>query len=334
MGKNEAWENSLPDETLDIYEPYLELFFKTMYERQQVWYKRFILRQEAPWTDDKYLRDYKFTNVYRELDRTSQWLINNIIKPHNTSGESEIELVWKIMFFKYFNNPATFEYIKEKRGYFIPNRKEYDVEQFSNDITAFRETGCNPYTNAYLINSQACPGQSRDWCYTRKVIPTLHKEMNNIYVIIKKAKEPEEIIKKITSLPAAANFIAHEFYQDFCYVERYTGKALMKFNADDYTNIGPGANVGIRLIFPNRKTTAEKIQAIHDLKNLSYTYLKQFGKFKYLNWTSEIGYYVTPGHGDLSLHQIEMYLCEFQKYVKMMVGEGKQRSKFTPRTVI
>lgn len=34
----------------------------------------------------------------------------------------------------------------------------------------------------------------------------------------------------------------------------------------------------------------------------------------------------------ITLHQIEMWLCEFQKYWKMIIGEGKQRSKFVPKT--
>lgn len=36
--------------------------------------------------------------------------------------------------------------------------------------------------------------------------------------------------------------------------------------------------------------------------------------------------------GEITLHQVEMWLCEYQKYWKMRIGEGKQRSTFEPRT--
>jgi hypothetical protein len=107
----------------------------------------------------------------------------------------------------------------------------------------------------------------------------------------------------------------------------------MKFNQDDYTNVGPGAEVGIRLIFPNRKNKTEKLQAIYDLRDLSSDYLKFFGDFKYLDYDKSTNQYFIDENGKLTLHQIEMFLCEFQKYWKMMIGEGKQRSKFEPKTL-
>ena len=35
----------------------------------------------APWTDDRILRDYYFTNVYRELDKTTVWFRENVRDP-------------------------------------------------------------------------------------------------------------------------------------------------------------------------------------------------------------------------------------------------------------
>ena len=75
MFENAAWYDKLPDENLEVYEPYLRLFFETMYERQLIWKRRFIDKKERPWTDNKIFQESKFTNVYRELDRNSQWQI-------------------------------------------------------------------------------------------------------------------------------------------------------------------------------------------------------------------------------------------------------------------
>jgi len=46
----------------------LDLFWQFIAERQKVWYRRVVEGRPAPWTDDDILQEYRFTNVYRELD--------------------------------------------------------------------------------------------------------------------------------------------------------------------------------------------------------------------------------------------------------------------------
>lgn len=378
MFEHAAWYDKLPDESLSLFEPHLRLFFETMYERQLIWKRRFIDKKERPWTSNKIFQESKFTNVYRELDRNSQWQIKNILLDDKLSLKN---LIWKMMVFRFFNNPETFtfepkgksvqpslfgaqtksglkqaqstsELISAKKwrnG--IPDYDEYDEEEFSRFIAGVRSSGQNPYTTTYLINSQATPGMPRDYCYTRVVIPTLHKNMNKLIATVMSAKKPEDIISYLKTLPAVADFIAHEFYQDFTYIPRYTGRRFMMFDQNDFTNVGPGASIGIRLIYPNLKTVKEQKRAIYDLRNIADDWLHKIGVekgelFPYIGWDIEKGEYYTftrdevlagempmyNQYDGITLHQIEMWLCEFQKYWKMIIGEGKQRSKFSPRS--
>ena len=356
MFEKSAWYNKLPDESLSVYEPHLKLFFETMYERQMIWKKRFLNKKERPWTKNKILQVSKFTNVYRDLDRNSQWQIKNIILDESLSLKN---LIWKLMVFRFFNNPETFTFnangksvqsslfdstikpqelisaSKWKNG--IPDYDEYNEDEFDKFISGIRSTGQNPYTTAYLINSQASPGHSRDYCYTRLVIPTLHKKIPELIKMVLTAKKAEDIIEYLKTLPAVADFIAHEFYQDFTYINKYTDRKFMKFNQNDFTNVGPGASIGIRLIYPNLKTTREQKQAIYWLKDEAERYLSIIGKengvpMPYLNWNKDKHTYYTDIRCNITLHQIEMWLCEFQKYWKMTIGMGKQRQSFSPRT--
>lgn len=151
------------------------------------------------------------------------------------------------------------------------------------------------------------------------------------------AKKPEDIIEYLKTFPAVADFIAHEFYQDFTYIPRYTDRKFMKFDQNDFTNVGPGASIGIRLIYPSLKTIREQKPAIYCLKDEAEKWLNKIAKEKgepmpYLNWNKEKGCYEIQEECNITLHQIEMWLCEFQKYWKMIIGEGKQRSKFQPRS--
>lgn len=336
MFENASWHDKLPDENLEVYEPHLRLFFETMYERMLIWKRRFIDQRPRPWTDNKIFRESKFTNVYRELDRNSQWQIKNILLDESLSG---INLIWKMMVFRFFNNPETFVKGMQEMGWRngIPDWKDYDEDEFASFIDRIRQSGENPYTTAYLINSQAAPGKSRDYCYTHLVIPTLHKNAPQLISVVRKAKTPEDIITYLKTMPAVADFIAHEFYQDFTYIPRYRGIEFMKFDQNDFTNVGPGASIGIRLIYPSLKTVREQKQAIYWLRDLAEEWLTKIGdekgeKMVYLNWDMKKGAYYLTNNCNITLHQIEMWLCEFQKYWKMIIGEGKQRSKFVPKT--
>ena len=336
MFENSAWHDKLPQENLDVYEPYLRLFFETMYERMLIWKRRFIEQRPRPWTDNKIFRESKFTNVYRELDRNSQWQIKNILLDESLKG---VNLIWKLMVFRFFNNPETFTKGITEMGWKngIPDWKDYDEDEFAAFIDRIRQSGENPYTTAYLINSQATPGKPRDYCYTRLVIPTLHKNIPQLISVVRKAETPEDIIKYLKTMPAVADFIAHEFYQDFTYIPRYREMEFMKFNQNDFTNVGPGASIGIRLIFPSLKTVCEQKQAIYWLRDLAEEWLTKIGDEKneemvYLNWDKKKRAYYLNNKCNITLHQIEMWLCEFQKYWKMIIGEGKQHSKFIPQT--
>lgn len=362
-----SFYNMMPSDTLDVCEENKELFFELMHERMCIWKRRFMDRKPRPWTNNEILRDYKFTNVYRELDRSSQWQIHNILLDEGLSLKN---LIWKLMVYRFFNNPDTFTFdpktmnvavqgelfgasiksglkqaekfsdlipaTKWRNG--IPDYEEYDEEEFSRFIAGIHSIGQNPYTNAYLINSQATPGQSRDYCYTHLVIPTLHKKINDIIRIAQTAEKPEELIEFLKTLPAVSDFIAHEFYQDFTYIPRYIDREFMKFTQDDYTNVGPGASIGIRLIYPSLPTIKAQKQAIYDLRNEANKYLTKIAKRKgepmyYLMYNKKSKSYYFTEQCNITLHQIEMWLCEFQKYWKMTIKTGKQRSKFVPKTV-
>lgn len=347
------WHDKLPDEKLEVYQPNLRLFFETMWERQMIWKRRFIDQSPRPWTSNKIFQESKFTNVYRELDRNSQWEIKNILLDESLSLKN---LIWKMMVFRTFNNPETFTFDpteksvqmslfdmpvelisakKWKNG--IPDWEEYDVEEFTRFIAGIRSVGQNPYTTAYLINSMATPGKPRDYCYTQVVIPYMHDHIDELIDVVKHAKKPEEIITYLKTFPAVADFIAHEYYQDFTYIPKYTKRQFMPFDQNDFTNVGPGASIGIRLIYPNLKTAKEQKEAIYKLRDLSKEWLltiseERNASFPYLYWNKAQKKYYTSWKHNITLHQIEMWLCEFQKYWKMIIGEGKQRSKFQPRT--
>src|SRR5687768_4604489 len=112
-------ENRKADSTLVIVKktkPKPSVVYKTYWkfaaERQNIFFKR-LNNQKFPWTKDKILNDYKFTNVYRASDRVSQYLIRNVIYQGNKDLN---EVFFRLILFKTFNRISTWEFLKEELG--------------------------------------------------------------------------------------------------------------------------------------------------------------------------------------------------------------------------
>lgn len=322
MFEKQSWYDKLPSEELELSESHLQAFFKTMFQRQHIWHDRFVRGLPAPWTDDPIMRDNKFTNVYRELDRNSIWLIENVIK----QPFDEESMIFAIMLFRFFNEPNTFS--KENGG--MPWYRNFMQADFERRIKNLRRSGVNPYTTAYAIWGGNINGGTRDDWYCRIVIPALRQQVPLIRQWMNVCPTADEFFKKLLTVKGGAAFTAHEFYQDFTYIKRYTGQTWFPWDQNDFTNVGPGASVGLRLIFPNLKGREQK-QGIYRLRDMAAEQLAKFGRFPYLHVDEEGETYVDFDDPNITLHQIEMWLCEYQKYWKMLIGQGKQRSKFKPR---
>ena len=332
MYENEKWYNKLPSEELDIYEPNLRLFFETMYERQMIWKRRFIDKKERPWTDNKYFQHIKFTNVYRELDRNCQWELKNIICDDELSLK---DLIWKMIIFRFFNKPEFFIYGMNRWRNGIPSWDEYDEDEFYDFAQEYRKTGQTPFTAAYTMHNQ--PGMTRDDFFMHIVFPQIHGKLDELLDVVKNAESADEIIKFLKTFHGMARFLSYELYTDFTYITKYTNRQFMKFDANDYTSVNPGSQCGIRLIYPSIKSVKEQKNYIYKLKDLSKEWLDKISKergesFPYLYWDKDNKQYYIGNECNITLNQIEMWLCEFSKYWKIDTCKLRYRTSFKPRT--
>lgn len=77
-----------------------------MQERMNMFWRKVDGKRHKEWTNDVILKTYKFTNVYRALDRVSQYLIKNIIY-NNFEQYSPKDTLLRIIVFKIFNKIET-----------------------------------------------------------------------------------------------------------------------------------------------------------------------------------------------------------------------------------
>src|SRR5713226_8296055 len=97
--------------TLPLSEPIptnpqaLEDFWRFVVERQTIYDRRVVKGDPPPWTSDRILREYFFTNVFRELDKGTKFWTEEIVP--NCDGYKD--LVWNLLVYRYFNAIPTFK---------------------------------------------------------------------------------------------------------------------------------------------------------------------------------------------------------------------------------
>lgn len=326
----------------------LKLFFSTMYERQLIWYKRFVLKlPREQWTNDKLYSKYRFTNVYRELDRASQYLLNNIILNKNTwckyteDEDNYINLIWKILFFRMINNPNVF-----KTTDIISDYNNYNADEFynylkneiiENNITIAHGAFCQYSKHDILVDNKLYHFDNIGEYFAKFAIARLHDHIKDIYQIMKESfnndKSAYDFINYMSNnIDGCGKFIAHEFFQDLCYIKEYTGLNIMKYDANSATNAGPGSTAGSKYIFSNVKSQKDVIEVIEYLRDIAKEELEKIQKeqfadtdgFYYVKWDIDKHQYIKTDF-NFTLNQIEMWLCEYYKYIKYLESEGKVR---------
>ena len=78
----------------------MERFAYWVNERSQITKKK-DAGEQGPWTDDNILRDNHFTNVRREDDKVSRWLVDNLYNEYTPSAWATILVA------RFVNNPVT-----------------------------------------------------------------------------------------------------------------------------------------------------------------------------------------------------------------------------------
>lgn len=308
-----------PSKELRSYRPNIDLFFNFMHKRHRMWHRRFVkhLPRER-WTKDKILSATKYTNIYRQLDRGSLWAIHMIIGPNKNKyeqcvrnkdeagkAESFKNMLFQLILYRMCCRIETFE----KAG--LPGYRTFDPVTYKATLLRVAEQHA-VMTNAYLT-CQAPKGMTKIEALIIDMIDCISK-LEQVHGEIVNASVASDVFLALRKIRGMGRFFAYEVYCDLCYSK------MIPFTTNDFVNVGPGCNEGLRLLFPyvgaSLKLTDKKI---HDLFDKQDKYFSRLGiKFRYCNW-------LEPVKDRLSLRTIEHSLCEFSKYWLQRHSLGKRR---------
>lgn len=251
-----------------------------------------------PWTIDPILQKYYFCNVYRELDKVTIFIHNQIRKPYVKN-----ENLWFMLAIaRQFNLPTTINHLVNAK---LWPEKKWQPEKVKKLLSKVKERGEKLYNSAYMITGSGSTGQEK------------HNLTVDILTDLWESREPIETILQQKNLEAAwrvflpfrswGPFMAYELVTDLRHT-RYLNKAK-----DIYTwaNAGPGAIRGLnRLSGTPLNSTWSRKQSVDKMKEILED-LSPKWRYKPV----------------LEMRDIEHSLCEFDKYMRCKEGLNGRRMR-------
>lgn len=200
-------------------------------------YLRRMSREKGPWTTDPILRQYRFTNTFRVNDRVSQYLIREI-QYHPDRSDRPMEIFYRTLLFKIFNNIDTWEHLETKLG---PLSWSGVDQNTLNDVLSRRSAdGGRLYSPAYIMPAPKL-GQPRKHTNHLKLLERMMSD--ELPRRIQGATSLREVYDMIKRYPGVGRFLAFQFTIDLNY------STILSHGEEDFVVAGPGAVDGIAKCF-------------------------------------------------------------------------------------
>lgn len=290
-------------------------FFAFIKEREQI-RRRKAAGLSKPWTDDVILQNYKFTNVFRHFDTTSMELRNRFYSPNFHDDRRSI--LMNCALFRYF---GTWEFAS------VVGWQDYDSFDFEGIKELAKERLKNRqrvFTGAYVITNQGISAPKQE-VVVDTFLKGLHRKTPEILELAARTQKWQQVAREMMKIIGfgGSGFMAKEILVDTTYTgfweeQKETEDAgSFSFPDDwyDWTPVGPGARRG-----------AARFLGDDSAKPVSFD--KAFDCIMYLLDESKIGDDWPDEFGELCAHDIQFQLCEFDKYERVRLGQGKPRSRY------
>jgi hypothetical protein len=290
----------------------LDLFWWFINERQQIWYRRVVEGQQSPWTDDDILQEYRFTNVYRELDPGTQYVIQNILEVDAPQKDK----IFNVMLYRLIGRLETHEYLG------FQSLNEFDADEFEKRLKHRRDNlGETVFTGAYMVSGYNHMGSSDKIENVAAIFDEITGD-STFFENVLTAGSLEDAYDLIRSQSGFGNFLSYQVIVDLLYpVDVYDGDSLLPFKPDEWSTPGPGAQKGL-------KQLVTEFQGFDQLNVMRW--LNQYQQQEFDRLGLQFNFLETRKDAQLtlSLADIQNCLCEFYKYHKILNSKGRARRCF------
>lgn len=303
--------------------------FAWMTERHAIYARR----QQGlpkPWTSDPVLQQYRFCNVFRELDTTTIWIRKNIREPY-----AQHENLWFMLAMARTFNRV--EFLRQIVGdpIYWPRGETFNLDSLASFADAEIAAGRPVYTGAYMIRAESNPRKpwyswskqhyiceivlGRLWADRERWVRFLDRERFPMERCGEesKARDPirlEYVWRALAEDPRYVGwgpFMTYEWVTDLRWT-RYLNDAP---DIMTWANAGPGALRGLSRLANDGALgrLPRQGEALGMMRQIL-----EDSRPSAIRW-------VGPR---LEMRDIEHSLCEYDKYERVQRGEGKPRSRY------
>lgn len=307
----------------------MELDVKPLYqwanERHAIWHRKQwsergvplppgleSLAPNAALTSDPYLQSYRFCNVFRELDRVTIWVRENIREPFADHPNLWIMLAIA----RTINWPPTLEWLIKWSGAW-PLDDSWDPHKMFEALESYKLLGHKVYTGAYMIRAESNPkAKWYSWPKSRYVAEIVIGRLwedregweqtlarRSLRMTWERFQHPHYI--------GWGPFMAYQVVVDLRWT-RYLENAP---DINSWASLGPGSRRGL-----NRLAG----------RPLDYPLKQDEGLLEMRFLYSVQDYYRALWVPPIGLSDIQNCLCETDKYLRIKLGEGRPRSGYVP----
>ncbi len=283
-----------------------------------------------PWTENPVFQQYYFCNVFRRIDKTSKWIIDNVIDPY--AGDPDL---WKkIIIARYISRIDTLEMLKAHGGF-------DKIKYAQSALRTHKDLGGKVVTNAFVVNSKTTDGYADKITHLFRTIKFLSDTYFDLDTTLQLSRASlEETYNRLLIAPGCGPFMSYQYVCDMAYSSRYLMDAP---DTNTWAQLGIGAMRGMNRILGNTNIRA-KVPGALDFTNELLGLWQQRVRERLNDEGSKTARMIDsdstrPENGStsafithayhwftvLKMCDVQHWLCEFDKY--MRGGSKKRRYK-------
>lgn len=281
----------------------LEPLWAWMNARHAIYNERFRKGRSPPWTDDPILREYKFTNVFRELDRVTLGLHERL----DSYSPSALKL-YHIIAFRAFNRSETYDELHAAEAL-------YSYVAMIKTLRRMVRAKKKIFTGAYIVTNAGSEKPKIE--LMARALERMYADRHAIFAGIHSDGTMRGATELIAAYPMQGPFTAYEVA---CDLRWQTGMGLD--HAPDrmtWANLGPGARRGI-----NRLVSGKAYPNVYPRKEDYVVFMRHACQLAPKALDRKIFRHAAR----IEMREIEHSLCETDKYLRAKTGEGRPRSKY------
>lgn len=302
-----------------LYEKSLLHLYNFIRRRYNIHLRKDVKKSDPPWTNDEVLRDFRFTNIRREHDKESKWVIEHITGNPELSYEDKL---LNIILFRLYNKHETAELIS--MPFKFSEIPDWDPEWYRSVFEATEAE--NPefvfFTGAfYTVGMRNTLKKVTGESYTPVRILKYIKLLINKGLVskIKACTNQQEVFNVLADCDGIGRFLAYQFYVDMTYINEFP------FSENEFTVAGPGCIKGLNCLFKDRDGMSYEECLFWLRNNLDRLFVEALGK----DWDAKKVFWDLPEEDRcFNVMSLENCFCELSKYIRAKTGTGRPRKKY------